>query len=216
MPTLFPVIKRSWQQACDLISTHFRLRGIDTPLITVFGSARIKKGDRYYQLGVDLGKSLAENGYGVMTGGGGGMMGAVAKGANSVKGMAIGCNLQLHNEKPNPDNTINLNFRYFATRKMALVKYSKAFVVLPGGFGTFDELFELLSLILTYKLPERPIILLGKDFWQGLITWFEEQLITNGTINHKDLEKLVVVDSVEECLQLFAQDNLQSISREVE
>ena len=166
--------------------------------VTIFGSARLKADHPYYEQAEKLAKKLAECDYTVITGGGPGIMEAGNKGAYEAKGRSIGLNIDLPFEQgANPYLTDELNFRYFFIRKVMLVKYSTAFVVFPGGFGTIDELFESLTLIQTKKIKPFPIYLVGKEFWGGLIEWLERTLLEMGTIAPKDMHLFKVVDDVE-------------------
>ena len=166
--------------------------------VTIFGSARLKADHPYYEQAEKLAKKLAECDYTVITGGGPGIMEAGNKGAYEAKGRSIGLNIDLPFEQgANPYLTDELNFRYFFIRKVMLVKYSTAFVVFPGGFGTIDELFESLTLIQTKKIKPFPIYLVGKEFWGGLLAWLESTLLEMGTIAPKDMHLFKVVDNVE-------------------
>ena len=165
--------------------------------VTIFGSARFKPGHPYFEQAEQLSAELAKAGYTVLTGGGPGIMEAGNKGAFEAGGHSIGLNIDLpHEQDPNPYQTKELNFRYFFTRKVMLVKYSTAFVVFPGGFGTLDELFEALTLIQTKKLTPFPVYLIGIDFWRGLIQWLQATLVRMGTISAEDLHLFKVLDNV--------------------
>lgn len=179
----------------------FRALHFIGPCVTVFGSARFPPEHRYYELAREIGSRLAETGLTVMTGGGPGIMEAANRGAREAGGASIGCNIRLPKEqKPNPYLDSFVEFRYFFVRKVMLVKYSYAFVVLPGGFGTLDEVFETLTLIQTGKIDNFPLILMGKDYWSGLLSFFENTLLTERTIDPVDLERILVTDSVEEAM----------------
>ena len=165
--------------------------------VTIFGSARSTPDNLYYQKAVDLSAQLANCGYTVITGGGPGIMEAGNKGAFEAKGRSIGMNIDLPFEQgSNPYLTDELKFKYFFTRKVMLVKYSVAFVVFPGGFGTMDELFESLTLIQTKKIKPFPVFLVGVDFWQGMVQWLQGTLLRNGTISEHDMHLFKVVDDV--------------------
>ncbi|MCO5260897.1 MAG: TIGR00730 family Rossman fold protein [Crocinitomicaceae bacterium] len=171
------------------------------PSISVFGSARTKEDDKYYQIGVEISKRLGEAGYGVITGGGPGIMEAGNKGAQLGGGKSIGLNIvlpfeQFHN--PYIDVDSNLHFDYFFVRKVVFVKYSQGFVVLPGGFGTMDELFESLTLIQTNKINRRPVVLIGTEYWSGLIDWIKQTMLAEGNISENDLDLFKVVDTAED------------------
>ena len=171
------------------------------PCVTVFGSARTKETDPSYQLARKMGAAIAELGFTVMTGGGPGIMEAANRGAKDVGGRSVGCNIALpHEQTVNPYLDRFVTLRYFFVRKTVLVKYSYAFVVLPGGFGTLDELFEALTLIQTGKLKDFPVILMGTDYWRELVATIRKMADT-GMISTHDLDLLRVTDSVEEATQ---------------
>lgn len=169
------------------------------PCVTVFGSARFAEGHPYYDLAREVGERLARAGFTVMTGGGPGIMEGANRGAHEVGGRSLGCNIQLPMEqKPNPYVDKFIIFRYFFVRKVMLVKYSYAFVVMPGGFGTLDELFEMATLVQTKKISNFPLVLIGKDFWRPLIEFIEGRMLAEKTIDSADLARFVVTDSPEE------------------
>ena len=171
--------------------------------VTVFGSARIKEGSPYYDAAREVGRGLAERGYAVITGGGPGLMEAANRGAQEAGGLSIGCNIELpHEQSPNPYANLSIDFRYFFVRKTMFVKYSEAFVVFPGGFGTLDELFEALTLIQTAKVERFPVVLYGSDYWQGLLDWIRERALDEGMVSTGDLDLIRVVDSPEEVCAL--------------
>ena len=163
-------------------------------LAAIFGSARLKEDNHYYQDAQRLAALLVENGYGVITGGGDGIMGAGNKGAYKAGGTSIGLNIALpHEQKPNKFQTLALRFRYFFTRKVCFLKYSTAIIVYPGGFGTLDECFESLTLIQTRKINRIPVILVGHEFWNGLVDWIKVTLLENKLISEEDLDLFKVV-----------------------
>jgi uncharacterized protein (TIGR00730 family) len=165
------------------------------PAVTMFGSTRVKPGDEVYQKAERIGHLLAENGFSVITGGGPGVMEAANKGASAAGGKSIGLNIQLPLEqKPNPYANITLSFRYFFVRKVMFVKYAVAYIILPGGFGTMDELFESITLIQTHKIRPFPVILVGSNYWKGLLDWIKEVLLKEGKISSPDLEILRLID----------------------
>jgi uncharacterized protein (TIGR00730 family) len=167
--------------------------------VTVFGSARIKEGSPYYDAAREVGRGLAERGYAVITGGGPGLMEAANRGALEAGGLSIGCNIELpHEQSPNPYSNLSIDFRYFFVRKTMFVKYSEAFVVFPGGFGTLDELFEALTLIQTGKVERFPVVLYGSEYWSGLLDWVHGRLLAEGMVSQSDLDLIQVVDSTEE------------------
>jgi uncharacterized protein (TIGR00730 family) len=174
--------------------------------VTVFGSARTRPGDPDYCRAEELGRALARAGHAVITGGGPGDMEAVSKGAFEAGGQTIGVCIELpHEEKPNPYLTHTVSFRYFFVRKVMFVKYSKAFVILPGGFGTLDELFEALTLVQTRKVDPFPIVLAGDDgFWDGLLSWLSSSLMRRGKISPEDLALLQRAETTEDVIARLA------------
>ncbi|MFM9997010.1 MAG: TIGR00730 family Rossman fold protein [Phycisphaerales bacterium] len=183
----------------------FRALHFVGPCVTVFGSARFKDDHPYYALAREMGSRISKLGFTVMTGGGPGIMEAANRGARDAEGPSIGCNIQLPMEqKPNPYLDKFVEFRYFFVRKVMLVKYSYAFVVMPGGFGTLDELFEALTLVQTGKIRQFPVILMGRDFWKPLLEFLEQRLLAAGTIGREDLDLLTVTDSPDEAVAAIA------------
>jgi uncharacterized protein (TIGR00730 family) len=177
----------------------FRALHFVGPCVTVFGSARFKEDHPYYTLGRQVGRELAQAGFTVMTGGGPGIMEAANRGARDVGGRSVGCNIELPQEqKPNPYLDRWITFRHFFVRKVMLVKYSYAFVALPGGFGTLDEIFETATLVQTGKIKEFPIVLVVRDFWEPLLEFLRARLLAAATIAAADVERFVVTDSPEE------------------
>ena len=169
------------------------------PAIAVFGSARIGADDPTYALGELVGRRLVEAGFAVITGGGPGAMEAANKGACEADGLSVGLGIELPYEQDlNEWVDVGVNFRYFFARKTMFVKYSQGFVVLPGGVGTLDEMFEALTLVQTGKITSFPIVLVGTSYWQGLLGWLREVALAHGTIRAEDLDRLVVTDDVEE------------------
>ncbi|GAB3648833.1 TIGR00730 family Rossman fold protein [Corynebacterium nasicanis] len=169
--------------------------------VTVFGSARIPEGHPWYQQGCDLGKALVAADYAVVTGGGPGLMEAPNRGAHEADGLSVGLGIELpHEQHLNNWVDLGLNFRYFFARKTMFLKYSQAFVCLPGGFGTLDELFEVLCMVQTGKVTHFPIVLLGTEFWAGLIDWIRERVLAEGLISPDDMDLFLVTDSVEEAV----------------
>jgi uncharacterized protein (TIGR00730 family) len=166
------------------------------PCVTVFGSARFAEDHPYYAMGREVGRRLAEAGFNVMTGGGPGIMEAANRGAREAGGLSIGCNIQLpHEQKPNPYLDHFVEFEHFFVRKVMLVKYSSAFVVLPGGFGTLDEAFEVITLIQTHKLESFPVVALGGAYWEQLTEFLTKTLVSEGTISSADLELIQLAKS---------------------
>lgn len=175
------------------------------PCVTVFGSARFEEDHPYYKLAQATGSSLARAGYGVMTGGGPGIMEAANRGAREAGGLSMGCNIELPMEQhPNPYLDRFVDFNYFFVRKVMLVKYSKAFIVMPGGFGTMDEIFETLVLIQTKKIERFPIIIMGTEFWGHLQTFIDKALIEGKTIDPLDMDLIQWTDDPEEAVEMIA------------
>jgi uncharacterized protein (TIGR00730 family) len=182
----------------------FRALHFVGPCVTVFGSARFPEGHPYYELGREVGRGLARAGFTVMTGGGPGIMEAANRGAREVGGRSVGCNIELPREQlPNPYVDRFITFRHFYIRKVMLVKYSYAFVALPGGFGTLDEIFECATLIQTGKIRDFPLVLMGQEFWKPLVEFMESSLVTEGTIDRADLDRLVFTDSAAAAVELI-------------
>ena len=172
--------------------------------VTVFGSARTSRDHPEYELGRVLGKALAEAGYAVITGGGPGAMEAANRGCKDAGGFSVGLGIELPFEQGLNDWVdLGINFRYFFARKTMFVKYSQAFVCLPGGFGTLDELFEALTLVQTKKVTKFPVVLLGSEYWGGLLSWIQSTLIESATISADDVELFRLTDDVDEAVQLM-------------
>ncbi|HEX4945881.1 MAG TPA: TIGR00730 family Rossman fold protein [Blastocatellia bacterium] len=174
------------------------------PGVSIFGSARLPADDLYYQAAVEMGRLLVKANFAVITGGGPGIMEAGNKGAFEAGGISIGCNIELPFEQmPNPYQTISITFNYFFVRKVMFVKYSVAFIIFPGGFGTMDELFEALTLIQTRKIRNFPVVLFGKEYWDGMVRWIKEMMVAHSTISPADLDLLFVTDSPEEAVNFI-------------
>lgn len=176
------------------------------PCVSVFGSARVRPGNHYYDLAVKIAKRISEAGYGVITGGGPGIMEAGNKGANLAGGTSVGLNIDLpfeQHDNPFIDDDKSLDFDYFFVRKVMFVKYSQGFVVMPGGFGTLDELFEAITLIQTHKIHTFPIILVGTDFWKGLLDWIKNTMLEAGNISPQDLDLIQLVDTEDEVVEII-------------
>ena len=177
------------------------------PCVSIFGSARTKPDHKYYKLTEDVAKKIVDHGYGIITGGGPGVMEAGNKGAHLAGGTSVGLNIHLpfeQHDNPYIDSDKNINFDYFFVRKVMFVKYSQGFVVMPGGFGTLDELFEAITLIQTHKIDKFPIILVGTDFWGGLIDWIRTTLLDSfQNISAGDIDLVQVVDTADEVIEIL-------------
>ncbi len=186
--------------------TGFEKMSAIGPCVSIFGSARTKPGDMYYELAVSVAQKVAEAGYGIITGGGPGIMEAGNKGANLAGGTSVGLNIDLpfeQHDNPFIDSDKSLDFDYFFVRKVMFVKYSQGFVVMPGGFGTLDELFESITLIQTNKIHKFPIVLVGSSFWGGLLDWVKNTMLEEGNISPGDLDLIKLVDSAEEVVEVI-------------
>jgi len=203
----WPEIKSSDSWNIFKVMAEF-VDGYDTlgkigPCVSVFGSARTKPGTKYYEMAVDIGQKLAAAGLGVITGGGPGIMEAGNKGASKEKGASVGLNIELpfeQNNNPYIDSDKSIDFHFFFVRKVMFMKYAQGFIVLPGGFGTLDELFEALTLVQTKKSAEFPIILVGSEFWGGMIDWIKNTMLEAGNISAKDLDLFKLVDTADEAV----------------
>lgn len=170
--------------------------------VTMFGSARIKRDDPYYKKAEYLARKLAERGFSVITGGGPGIMEAGNKGASEAGGKSVGMNIRLpFEQKPNSYANIGIDYKYFFIRKVMFVKYSVAYVVLPGGFGTFDELFEALTLIQTKRIKSFPVVLMGSEFWHGMLEWLKSTVLQEGKIEKDDLDSIQIIDDPDEVVK---------------
>lgn len=174
------------------------------PCVTVFGSARTHPSNNYYKLAEQIAYKLTKSGFGVITGGGPGIMEAANKGAHFAGGKSVGLNIELPFEQsPNPfiDHDKVLMFNYFFVRKVMFMKYSQGFIVMPGGFGTLDEFFEAVTLIQTQKIAPFPIVLVVKDYWQGLMIWIKERMLAELNVSQEDMDLFVVIDTPEEAVK---------------
>ncbi len=196
--------KESWkifQIMAEFVEGFEQLATI-SPSVSIFGSARTQADHPYYQLTEDLAYKLSEAGFSVVSGGGPGIMEAANKGAYRGKSKSVGLNIILpHEQKGNPYQDISLDFRHFFSRKVMFVKYASAYVVMPGGFGTLDELAEILTLIQTGKSRHFPIILMVSEFWQPLVEWFKNTLVNQGTISPQDLDLFQIIDDPDEVVE---------------
>lgn len=177
------------------------------PCVSIFGSARTKPDNKYYQLAIEVAEKIANNGYGVITGGGPGIMEAGNRGAHLAGGTSVGLNIELpfeQHDNPYIDSDKSLDFDYFFVRKVMFVKYSQGFVVMPGGFGTLDELFEAITLIQTHKIQKFPIILVGTEFWGGLMDWVKTTLLDSfQNISAGDMDLIHLVDTSDEVIEVL-------------
>lgn len=175
------------------------------PAVSIFGSSRAKRGSYYYNMAIKVAKGLANAGFSIITGGGPGIMEAANKGARLGKGKSIGLNINLpFEQKPNKYIDIYLDFRYFFCRKVMFVKYASAFVIFPGGYGTMDELFEALTLIQTKKVIPFPVVIIGKEYWRGLIKWIGKKMLADGkSISPEDMELFTLTDNLEEAIHII-------------
>lgn len=182
------------------------LLDIDRPVVTVFGSARFGEGSRYYEMAREMGRRLADNGFAVMTGAGPGIMEAANRGCREAGGLSIGANIKLpHEQKPNPYVDRYVEFEHFFVRKVMLVKYSCAFVAMPGGFGTLDEVFETLTLMQTGKIDEFPVVCMGNEFWSEMTDFLTKSLIPEKTIAPSDLDLLYYTGECEDAVRYILQ-----------
>ncbi len=191
---------RLWRISLEFVR-GFRALHFIGPCVTVFGSARIPPGHPYYELAREVGKRLARAGFAVMTGGGPGVMEAANRGAREGGGLSVGCNIELpHEQSGNPYLDLSVDFSYFFVRKVMLVKYSTAFIILPGGFGTMDEIFETATLVQTDKIRDFPLVLVGSDYWRGLLDFMNGSMLPQGTISPEDPGRFMVTDSPAEAV----------------
>jgi uncharacterized protein (TIGR00730 family) len=184
------------------------------PAISVFGSARISEGTPVYELGREIGRRLAEAGWAVITGGGPGLMEAANRGCQDGGGLSVACNIELpHEQALNPYIDLGIEFRYFFARKTMFVKYADGFVILPGGFGTLDELFEALTLIQTGKIRHFPVVLVGSAYWGGLLDWIREIQLTNGAVAQVDLDLIQLTDDPADVIRIIQEHTQREDSR---
>lgn len=200
MERRFFEIRQLFRIARECLWGFYKFKSLG-PCVTVFGSARFTEDSRYYALAKDIGAGLARMKLTVMTGGGPGVMEAANRGAKEAGGVSVGCNIMLPDEqKPNQYLDKWITFRYLFVRKLMLMRYSYAFIILPGGFGTLDEVFETLTLIQTKKIANFPLIMMGLDYWQPLKVFMEERLLKEQTISSEDYRRIIFTDSAEEAL----------------
>jgi uncharacterized protein (TIGR00730 family) len=192
---------RIFRIMAEFIEAIETLSGIK-PAVSIFGSARTRPGDPYYEKAEKLARLLAESGFSVITGGGPGIMEAGNKGAAATGGQSVGMNIRLpHEQTPNSYANISIDYKYFFIRKVMFVKYAVAYVILPGGFGTMDELFEALTLIQTKRIKAFPVILMGGEYWKGLVDWLRETMLHNNKISACDIDLFQVIDDPEEAVR---------------
>lgn len=196
------VVGDSWRMfriMSEFVDGFDAMSAIDVPAVTMYGSARTPVDNPYYLMAEEIAAGLAKAGYCVITGGGPGMMEAANKGAIEAGGISVGLNIDLpHEQDPNPYANLPLDFKYFFVRKVMFMKYSSAFICMPGGFGSLDELFEALTLIQTERIKPFPIVLVGTDFWAGLVDWIKDKLLGYGNISPEDISLFRVLDDVDE------------------
>ncbi|UEQ75425.1 TIGR00730 family Rossman fold protein [Chryseobacterium arthrosphaerae] len=199
------ITKDSWMVfkiMAEFVDGYEKLAKIG-PCVSIFGSARLKPENKYYEMAVEIAEKITKLGFGIITGGGPGIMEAGNKGAFNAKGKSIGLNIDLPFEQhfnPYINKSYSMNFDYFFVRKVMFVKYSQGFIVMPGGFGTLDELTEAMTLIQTNKIGKFPIVLVGSEFWSGLLEWFKATLLKEGMIAEDDLDLYRVVDTADEAV----------------
>jgi uncharacterized protein (TIGR00730 family) len=206
IPSSGTMSRESWkifQIMSEFVTGFERLSQIQ-PSVSIFGSSRMKPGHPYYALTEEIARKLSESGFSVVSGGGPGLMEAANKGAYAGKSPSVGLNIRLpHEQHANPYQNITITFQHFFARKVMFVKYAKAYVIMPGGFGTLDELMEALTLIQTGKSTRMPIILVHRPFWEGLLDWFRSALVHEGTIDAADLDLITVADTADEVLEVI-------------
>ncbi|APC91326.1 MULTISPECIES: TIGR00730 family Rossman fold protein [Francisella] len=202
----FDRAKETWnimKITSELVEGYERLDKL-TPAISIFGSARLKENNKYYLEAVKIAEKLSNHGFTIITGGGPGIMEAGNKGASLGSSYSVGLNITLpHEQTPNKYQDISLLYRYFFTRKAMFIKHSMAYIVMPGGFGTMDELFDTATLVQTKKKAYMPIILFGKDFWEGLVDWIKTTMLENDVIDKNDLKILHLVDTIDEVVEII-------------
>ncbi len=208
---------RVFRIVAELVEGFEALNNIG-PAVTIFGSARFAPGSPYYNKCLKVAENLAKDGFAVISGGGPGIMEAANKGAQNANGTSVGLNIELPMEQtPNLYQDVKVEFRYFFVRKLMFVKYAVGYVIFPGGFGTIDELFEALTLIQTKKIRGFPVVLVGKDYWSGLIDWMKNSVLTAGSISPEDLDFMHIADEPEEVCAIINKrykDRLSGVHRD--
>jgi uncharacterized protein (TIGR00730 family) len=205
------IVGDSWRLfriMAEFVDGFDAMSAVEAPAVTIYGSARTPVDHPWYTLTETISRRLAEAGYAVVTGGGPGIMEAANKGASEGGGVSIGLNISLpHEQEPNPYANFPLHFKYFFIRKVMFMKYSQAFICMPGGFGSMDELFESLTLIQTERIKPFPIILVGSDFWSGLVGWLKDTMLDSGNISREDLDLFTILDDADQVIE-FVRKNV--------
>lgn len=195
---------RMFRIMSEFVGGFDAMSAVDVPAVTIYGSARTPVDHKYYLLAEEIAAGLARAGFGIITGGGPGIMEAANKGAAEAGGVSVGLNIDLpHEQDPNPYANFPLNFKYFFVRKVMFMKYSMGFICMPGGFGSLDELFEALTLIQTERIKPFPIVLVGSEFWTGLVDWIKDKLLGSGNISPDDLSLFRVIDDADEVVKFL-------------
>lgn len=207
------VIGDSWRMfriMSEFVEGFDGMSAIDVPAVTIYGSARTKQDHKYYLLAEQIAAGLVKEGFGIITGGGPGIMEAGNKGAFNAGGISVGLNINLpHEQDLNPYANFSLDFKYFFVRKVMLMKYSSGFVCMPGGFGSMDELFESLTLIQTERIKPFPIVLVGSEFWGGLVDWIKDRMLGSGNISPEDISLFKVLDDPDDVVQYLKETHSQ-------
>ena len=204
---------RVFRIMAELVEGFEALNGIG-PAVTMFGSARLQPGSPYYNKCLKVAENLAKDGFAVISGGGSGIMEAANRGAQGANGTSVGLNIELPMEQtPNAFQDVRVEFRYFFVRKLMFVKYAVGYVIFPGGFGTMDELFEALTLIQTRKIRSFPVVLVGREYWQGLIDWMKKAALAMGNISPEDLDLMHIVEEPEEVCAIINKRYKDRLSR---
>lgn len=201
------VVGDSWRMfriMGEFVEGFDAMSAVNVPAVTIYGSARTPTDHPWYKMTETIAAELVREGYGIITGGGPGIMEAANKGAYEAGGISVGLNISLpHEQDPNSYANMSLDFKYFFIRKVMFMKYSMAFICMPGGFGSLDELFESLTLIQTQRIKPFPIILVGSAFWGGLLDWIKDQFLANGTISESDFDLINIIDDPSEVVDFI-------------
>lgn len=199
---------RMFRIMSEFVDGFDALSAVDIPAVTMYGSARVKNDHPWYQLAEKIASGLVSANYAIITGGGPGIMEAANKGASQAGGISIGLNISLpHEQEPNPYANFPLHFKYFFVRKVMLMKYSTAFICMPGGFGSLDELFEAITLIQTERIKPFPVVLVGSSFWAGLVDWIRDSLLTEGLISDCDWELFTIIDDADQVVDYIKKNS---------